>query len=186
MSENLENLSMGKTPWIAMFSQTGSEIANIAEQLGRWPDAIIVNERNINRVIDSRLQGKPVMFVPNRPSEDQLRELWSKYESPLITLHGWLRIIPPNLCNQYNIFNGHPGLINVYPELKGFDPQIRAIQGDYGTAGCVLHEVTAGVDEGEILLYKEFCINGLDERESFRIFGETSLSLWVEFLKDRI
>jgi folate-dependent phosphoribosylglycinamide formyltransferase PurN len=177
---------MDKQPWIAMFSQTGSEIANIAEKLGRWPDVMIVNERDIDRTIDSRLQRRNVIFVPNRPSESELYEIWSEYNSPLITLHGWLRIIPPSLCESYNIFNGHPGLINVYPELKGFDPQIRAIQGDYGTAGCVLHEVTAGVDEGEILLHKEFCIDGLDERESFRIFGETSLSLWIEFLKGKL
>ena len=42
----------------------------------------------------------------------------------LITLHGYLRIIPENICKQCkHIYNGHPGLINMYPELKGKDPQ---------------------------------------------------------------
>ena len=36
-----------KRVWIAFFSQTGAEIANISEQLNHWPDLIIVNERNI-------------------------------------------------------------------------------------------------------------------------------------------
>ena len=31
--------------WLAFFSQTGGEIADIAESLQRWPDLIITNER---------------------------------------------------------------------------------------------------------------------------------------------
>lgn len=173
---------MVKIPWIALFSQTGSEIANIAEKIGHWPDLIIVNERDVERTIDSRLQGRNVVFVPNRPSEDELRNLFMQYKHPLITLHGWLRIIPPTLCSEYNIYNGHPGLITKFPELKGKDPQIRAIQGDYTLAGCVLHIVTPGVDEGRIVLTQSFSIEGLGERECFRIFSETSLKLWVRML----
>ena len=173
---------MDRLPWIAMFSQTGSEIANIAEKINRWPDLIIVNERNIERTIDSRLQGKNVVFVSNTPSEEQLRKLWLQYSSPVITLHGWLRIIPESLCTEFEIYNGHPGLITKYPELKGKDPQIRAIKGPYDVAGCVIHKVTPGVDEGKILRYSSFSIKGLVERESFRIFSETSLELWVSWL----
>jgi folate-dependent phosphoribosylglycinamide formyltransferase PurN len=173
-------------PWIALFSQTGSEIANIAAATGIWPDLIIVNERNIHRVIDSRLHGKPVVFVPNTPTCAELLELISMYRNPLITLHGWLRIIPPQICTTYDIYNGHPGLITEYPELKGKDPQIRAIQGDYDVAGCVLHKVTAGVDEGEVLLSEKFSIKRLVESEIFHIFSNTSLTLWVEFLRTRL
>lgn len=175
-------MSMDRLPWIAMFSQTGAEIANIAEKLNVWPDLIIVNERNIDRTIDSRLQGKQLVFVSNKPTERELEKIWERYNSPLITLHGWLRIIPERLCNIYQIYNGHPGLINKFPELKGKDPQIRAIEGDYDTAGCVIHKVTPGVDEGTILDYSSFSIKGLEESESFRIFSKTSLELWCRLL----
>jgi len=177
---------MVRLPWIAMFSQTGSEIANIAEKINRWPDLIIVNERNIERTIDSRLQGRNVVFVSNTPSIKEYVDILQWFEHPLITLHGWLRVLPPTICESYNIYNGHPGLITKYPELKGKDPQIRAIKGDYNTAGCVLHEVTAGVDEGSVILVEEFSTNGLDEREIFRIFSKTSLKLWIDFLKTRL
>ena len=61
---------MVKRPWVTFFSQTGAEIADIAESLDRWPDVIITNKRPDHlRTIDSRLEGK-VTFVPNRPSED--------------------------------------------------------------------------------------------------------------------
>ena len=33
--------------WIALFSQTGSEIVDIANQLGVWPDRIFTNNKNI-------------------------------------------------------------------------------------------------------------------------------------------
>ena len=175
-------MSMGRLPWIAMFSQTGAEIANIAEQLNRWPDLIIVNERNIERTIDSRLQGKNVVFVNNKPSESELHELLSRFKSPVVTLHGWLRIVPEAICHQYQIYNGHPGLINKFPELKGKDPQLRAIQGGYEKAGCVIHKVTPGVDEGKILDYTSFSIKGLVEQECFRIFRQVSLKMWVRLL----
>ena len=34
-----------KRPWIAFFSQTGSEIVDISKSLKRWPDVIVTNER---------------------------------------------------------------------------------------------------------------------------------------------
>ena len=176
---------MGR-PWIAMFSQTGSEIVKLSEKVNRWPDVIVVNERNIDRTIDSRLQNKKVIFTSNRPSVSELVNIFQWFDNPLITLHGWLRIIPPEICDRYDIYNGHPGLITKYPELKGKDPQIRAIKNNYSSAGCVLHEVTAGVDEGTIISEKEFIIDQLDEREIFRIFSRTSLELWVNFLKGKV
>ena len=42
----LDGSLMAKTrPWIAFFSQTGSEIANLQQALGRTPDLIITNDR---------------------------------------------------------------------------------------------------------------------------------------------
>ena len=60
------------------------------------------------------------------------------------------------------------------------------INGDYDTMGCVLHEVTAGVDEGEIILSKEVSRKGLEEQDIFRILTNISQDLWVEFLKDKL
>ena len=84
----------------------------------------------------------------------ELQFVCGLYENPIITLHGWLRIMPPEICNRYEIYNGHPGLITKYPELKGKDPQMRAWEGDYEFCGSVLHRVTEGVDEGEIINLK--------------------------------
>jgi folate-dependent phosphoribosylglycinamide formyltransferase PurN len=175
---------MDKRPWVTFFSQTGGEIADISEVLGRWPDRIITNRRPSHlRVIDSRIPKKLLKFVDNTPSVDDYIWHLSAFESPLITLHGWLRVVPIEVCEYYNIFNGHPGLITKYPELKGKDPQVRAWEGKYDTIGAVLHKVTAGVDEGPIESWSEKSVNKLSLDETFLILRDMSLRMWTNFLK---
>ena len=170
--------------WIAFFSQTGAEIADISEDLGRWPDRIITNERPENlRTIDPRIEKQGYFIFSNKPSLEEYAELLTNFPEAIVTLHGWLRIVPPEICERHTIFNGHPGLITRYPELKGKDPQIRAFEGMYETAGAVIHRVTAGVDEGKILMTEEFNNFNLDLDELFRILRDRSLYMWTRLLK---
>ena len=105
----------------------------------------------------------------------------------IITLHGWMRIIPPSICEKYEIYNGHPGLITKYPILKGKDPQKRAYEGNYKTAGCVIHKVIPEVDAGEVIRHKEVGMFNSETLDHFikRLHG-ISIDLWVEFLNMRI
>ena len=156
-------------PWIAFFSQTGSEITEIAKSLNKWPDVIITNERpsNLRAINPDLLEKNLLVTIPNKPSEEDLKEILDYYKDPVITLHGWLRIMPPRICESYNIFNGHPGLITEYPELKGKDPQMRALKGEYPVMGCVLHKVVAGVDEGKIIAEERFNAFNITEAVSY-------------------
>ena len=177
---------MDKKPWIAFFSQTGGEIADIAESLQRWPDVIITNHRPEHlRTIDERILEKGNLhWTANKPELYEYTWLLDKYEDPIITLHGWLRVVPETVCNKYNIFNGHPGLITEFPELKGKDPQVRAFEGKYKTIGSVLHKVVKGVDEGDIISEAEYSNDlQLDINEIFHILRNISLSLWTRYLK---
>ena len=176
---------MEKKPWIAFFSQTGGEIADIAEALERWPDVIVTNYRPDHlRTIDSRILEKGNLhWTANKPEVYEYTWLLDKYEDPVITLHGWLRVVPETVCNKYNIFNGHPGLITEFPELKGKDPQIRAFEGKYPIVGAVLHHVTAEVDEGKIIAQERFNADNLELDDLFRILRDRSLYMWVNFLK---
>jgi len=169
-------------PWIAFFSQTGGEIADLSEQLGRKPDLIVTNERSERlRTIDDRIEGGSML--PNKPSIAEYREVLKDFDNPIITLHGWLRVVPEEICREYEIYNGHPGLITQYPELKGKDPQVRAFEGKYETAGCVLHRVIPEVDEGQIISEESFNAEGLSLDELFRILKDRSLYMWVNFLE---
>jgi len=174
-----------ETPWITFFSQTGGEIADISMSLGRWPDLIITNERPEHlRTIDERVEKQGYFTWPNKPTEEDYIATLEKYPNAIVTLHGWLRIVPPYVCERSKIYNGHPGLITKFPELKGKDPQLRAYEGKYKTIGCVLHEVTAGVDEGEIISEVEYSNDfQLELDEIFRILKDKSLTMWTQFLK---
>ena len=176
--------------WIAFFSQTGSEIADLSKALGKWPDVVVTNTRPENlRTIDSRITekiGDDLIFLPNKPTVESYKAILRDKDA-VITLHGWLRVMPPELCEKFTMFNGHPGLITDYPELKGKDPQIRTWEGIkkdiYPTAGCVIHRVTAGVDEGKVLSFERFStwdIATLDEL--FKVLKDRSLYLWINLL----
>ena len=175
---------MEATKWITFFSQTGAEIADISETLGRWPDVIITNERPDHlRTIDPRIVKQGYFTWGNKPTEEDYIDLLEKHPDAIITLHGWLRIMPAYVCERSQIYNGHPGLITEYPELKGKDPQIRAYEGNYPTAGAVLHKVVAGVDEGTVIAEERFNNFGLELDDLFRILRDRSLFMWYNFLK---
>lgn len=146
--------------WITFFSQTGSEILNISRKLGVLPDFVVTNQSDIEKInhdLLNVLSPSQLLILPDKPTaeeyetaiEECIRFTLADADDVIVTLHGWLRIIPASICEKYNIINGHPGLITKYPELKGKDPQKRSV--DYETQGCVLHKVTRGVDEGEVI-----------------------------------
>ena len=173
---------MDRTEWIAFFSQTGSEIVDISKSLGRWPDKIITNKRPEHlRKINEELLNADIIYLSNKPTVEEYKNVLS--EKCIVTLHGWLRIMPPEICEQHTIYNGHPGLITEYPELKGKDPQIRAFEGKYPVAGAVLHKVVAGVDEGKVIAEERFNTYNLELDDLFRILRDRSLYMWCNFLK---
>lgn len=177
--------------WVAFFSQTGSEIVEISNKVGRHPDLIITNNRPDRvRTINPELLKlhSTLSIIPNKPTvEDYMSTLKVLNERPsdvLITLHGWLRIMPKEVIDSYPyMFNGHPGLISRYPELKGKDPQMKAWKLGLDTSGCVIHRVTEGVDEGQIVREKEIPIRNLSLDGLFSNLHSTSIKLWVDFLK---
>jgi folate-dependent phosphoribosylglycinamide formyltransferase PurN len=168
--------------WIAFFSQTGTEIVDIAKSLDRWPDKIITNQRPEHlRKINEELLERDIIYLPNKPTVDDYNVVLE--DNALVTLHGWLRVMPPTICEKFLIYNGHPGLITEYPELKGKDPQIRAFEGKYPVAGAVLHKVTAEVDEGKIIAEERFNAFNLELDDLFHILRDRSLYMWTNFLK---
>jgi len=170
--------------WICLFSQTGTEIVDLSAKLGIIPDLVFTNNANREQYNPGL---KNVEYLPH----DQLMELFrsadvrSHSEDTLVTLHGYLRIIPADICDMYEIYNGHPAAIKLYPELKGFNPQIRAWENreKYPIIGSVVHKVTPGVDEGEIVASIEY-INRVDSLdEMYAVLRKASLQSWAFFLK---
>jgi folate-dependent phosphoribosylglycinamide formyltransferase PurN len=175
--------------WIAFFSQTGSEIAKLSRILNRIPNLIVTNRHE--HIVDLSPYVKGLKTTIMYGNHDMLMKYLDNQtlytpEDTLITLHGYLRILPPEICNKYEIYNGHPGAITMHPELKGKDPQVRAWEGSYSTVGSVVHRVTPGVDEGEVFssVFADNTATTLDEM--YGILTETSLKSWVQFMKEKL
>jgi len=174
--------------WIACFSQTGREIAELSKKLGRWPDEIYTD--NFNE--DQWKSNIPIEQISSIITPKAFNSgLKFTLERCFITLHGWLNIIPADICEMHDIYNGHPGAINLYPELKGRDPQEKVWNNKekYTIIGSVVHKVISEVDSGEIVSNSLFRLPfdyTITKDELYEVLRETSLEAWTNFLMDKI
>jgi len=171
--------------WIAMFSQSGSELVGICERLGFQPTVVFTN--NLNELTyHPGTSNFNIVKWKHDIIMDFLREEYSS-KKWLITLHGYLRILPADICEKFEVYNGHPGDIRTYPVLKGKDPQKKALELKLPSTGTVIHRVTPEVDEGEIMRLHSCLIEENETLDS--LIGklkERSIELWVDFLKTRL
>lgn len=81
-----------------------------------------------------------------RALDAALRQAGAEY----VALAGYMRVLTPFLVEAWagRMINIHPSLLPKYP---GLDTHRRAIEAGDAEAGCTVHLVTAGVDEGPIL-----------------------------------
>ena len=177
--------------WCGLFSQTGSDLYTVSSDLGVYPRAVITNNQdldNINKQLLAQTRFREIKLnetiwytLPSKPSVEDYDSIFSKFNNPIITLHGFLRIVPKEMCEKYEIYNLHPGLITKYPSLKGYNPQERAFRENYKTTGCVIHRVIPEVDAGKILLSQGVSIEGLNLHGVYEALHDTALDLWKSF-----
>lgn len=171
--------------WVACLSQTGSELLHICNSLGIAPDAILsTNEAALNE--DVLALGAPVFYTNGRPTLEQYSYFFKGAE--LITLHGFLYIIPKSVCdelqqNSCRVFNGHPALLTRYPELKGKDKQedVYYQKEKYPYIGSVIHECIAELDAGDIVIAVERSNTVTSLEEAYAHLKQTSLQSWMVF-----
>jgi phosphoribosylglycinamide formyltransferase 1 len=95
-------------------------------------------------VVDHRL------FDSREAHEDTLDAELRIHGCEYLALAGYMRILTPVLIGQWEgrMINIHPSLLPKYP---GLDTHRRAIEAGDTEAGCSVHIVTVGVDEGPVL-----------------------------------
>lgn len=176
--------------WIAFFSQSGTELNNIIYHIGKKPAAIITNRQDDEGICPMLKQDKDKgeynwITLPKNPESKDYKKALKSFKNPFITLHGYLRIIPKDICKKYkHIYNLHPGLITEYPELKGKDPQTRAVKAGHKKAGAVIHKVIPAVDEGEIVASHAIDIISLTEEEVISRLHSLGSVMWYNFFKN--
>lgn len=179
--------------WVSLFSRSGSEIDSLARALNRYPDVLITNkpEDTVKKVLRDQCK---LIYLPKNPTlldyEKLIPELHSVLElinpkeQTLVTLHGYLRILPESFIKEFShIYNGHPGLITEFPILKGKDPQEKAFKLGLTKSGSVIHKVTPIVDDGEIVASQEVDLIGKNLDQVYDELAISSLSLWTSFIR---
>lgn len=178
-----------KQEWAVLVSQTASEVIAISKEIGFIPSLLVTNR--LTKIPQKNLEflgkhGVTIRTMPAKPSpKDYLfPELMEKQ---LITLHGFLRILPEEFFTHYKgaVYNGHPALITVYPELKGFNKQedIAGNQEKYPTCGSVVHKVIPELDSGEVVVSVEVPNTANTVEEAYSLLRTTSLTSWKSFLR---
>jgi folate-dependent phosphoribosylglycinamide formyltransferase PurN len=128
-----------------------------------------------------------MIWVSNRPTSSEYQNIINDVgRDCVVTLHGWMRVIPADICESNRIYNLHPGLITKYPELVGADPQKRVAEhpdeNRYKRIGCVIHKVTEQVDAGQVLMESSVSnvspnVNIITDR-----LHDMAKIMWVDFL----
>jgi len=167
--------------WAALFSHTGSEIVNISNKIKRVPEIIVTNNVPGSDKIHEGIRDS--IYTQNKPTVQDYRNVLQ--DADIVTLHGWMRVIPPEICKEYTMYNLHPGLITKYSELKGKDPQKRVFENDvkeYSQVGCVIHKVTPGVDEGSVIAECSTNNRFYGEKDLSCHLHEMATQLWIQLL----
>lgn len=123
--------------------------------------AVISNKKDAAALERARKHGLPDLFVDPKPFAGRpdsreaydraLLEVLEKYNVELVLLAGYMKIVTAVLVNAYanRMMNIHPSLL---PSFPGLEVQKKAIEWGCKLAGCTVHFVTEGVDEGPIIL----------------------------------
>ena len=123
--------------------------------------AVISNKRDAMALERARTHGLADLFVDPKPFAGRpdsreaydraLLDVLQKHDVELVLLAGYMKIVTSVLINAYanRMMNIHPSLL---PSFPGLDVQKKAIEWGCKLAGCTVHFVTEGVDEGPIIL----------------------------------
>lgn len=117
-------------------------------------------------------KGVPTTVIDHQPfgadREAHERAIQSELEASgveVVALAGYMRLLTPWLVERWagRMLNIHPSLLPLYP---GLHTHARALAAGDAVAGCTVHIVTEGVDEGEVLGQSQVAVVEGDTAES--------------------
>jgi formyltetrahydrofolate-dependent phosphoribosylglycinamide formyltransferase len=145
-----------------LISGAGSNMAALIDA-GREAGApfevvlVLSNKPDAGGLAVAEAKGVPTATIDHRPfgadreaHEQALDAALSAHGVEVVALAGYMRLLTPWLVNRRagRMLNIHPSLLPKYP---GLDTHARAIAAGDAEAGCSVHIVTEGVDEGPVL-----------------------------------
>lgn len=154
--------TVSKTRVAVLISGSGTNMVSLVQagQKSDTPFEVVLVVSNIEDAAGlhkARDLGVEAIALPHRPfgkdrqaHEEAVHALLVEHDIQAIALAGYMRILTPYLVGQWEgrMLNIHPSLLPLYP---GLDTHARAIAAGDAEAGCTVHIVTDGMDEGPVL-----------------------------------
>lgn len=133
--------------------ERGEVQAEIIAVISNKKDAVALERARKHGIQDLFIDPKPFAGRPDaREAYDQaVLDTLRQHGAELVLLAGYMKIVTAVLVNAYanRMMNIHPSLL---PSFPGLDVQKKAIDWGCKLAGCTVHFVTEGVDDGPIIL----------------------------------
>ncbi len=147
--------------------EAGQVQARIVAVISNKKEAVALERARKHGIKDLFVDPKPFAGRPDsREAYDRsLLEVLQQHEVELVLLAGYMKIVTTVLVNAYanRMMNIHPSLLPAFP---GLEVQKKAIDWGCKLAGCTVHFVTEGVDEGPIIIQAAVPILDADTPET--------------------
>jgi formyltetrahydrofolate-dependent phosphoribosylglycinamide formyltransferase len=155
-------MSGRKTKVAILISGRGSNMEALihAAEAADYPAEIVVvvsNKPDAGGLISALASGVSAIAVDHKPfgpdreaHERAIDAVLREASVEVVALAGYMRVLTPWFVDAWagRMINIHPSLLPLYP---GLHTHARAIAAGDAEAGCTVHLVTQGVDEGPIL-----------------------------------
>jgi len=118
---------------------------------------VLSNKPDAGGLAVAEAKGVPTLAIDHRPfgkdreaHERAVDAALEAHDVQVLALAGYMRLLTPWLVRRRagRMLNIHPSLLPKYP---GLDTHARAIAAGDAEAGCTVHLVTEGVDDGPVL-----------------------------------
>lgn len=146
------------------YAKTGDVSYEIVGLIVNIPNAFALERAKLAGIECKTIDHK--LFATREDFEEVLHNALLNFKAEIVVCAGFMRILTASFTDKWEgrMINIHPSLL---PKYKGLHTHQRAIEAGDKTAGCTVHYVNAGVDEGEIIGQAEVPI----------IYGDTSETL---------
>ena len=125
-------------------------------ELGADIDVVIGNHSDLEPLAEKyEVPFHDIGDEKGTPDEGELLDLLEEYDSDLIVLARYMRILSPDVVFRYEkqIINVHPSLLPAFPGASAY---MQAIEEGVRIAGVTAHYVTTDLDQGPIITQRAF------------------------------
>lgn len=172
--------------WIALVGSTDKILYKVCRLTHKNPSVLFTND-NENNFTNNLTHKNINTLVIGAESEDVQKFLQEQSslstEKTIITTHDYKGLISDIVKDKFKVFASVRGLISTYPELKGYDPVLKAWYSKPKIIGCEIYQLQPNNVE---LLVKRTTLENTAKSydEMCGLIDDMVLKSWVSLIKE--